>query len=97
MQDPLEQYVVKLLKDKGVPDTPEARNDLLDRVNAATNQALIAALPLAQLEKLEEATKSGQVEDSLIDQLLSEAGADPAMILKEALDQFRNEYLKGDK
>lgn len=95
MQDSLEPYVVELLKAKGAADTPEARQSLLANVNAAIDQALIEALPLAQLDRLEAATQSRQINDGLVEQLLAEAHVDPSEIIKTTLATFKTTYLKG--
>ena len=97
MQDPLEEYVVNLLKSKGEPDTPESRAALLEKANEAINKALVEALPLEQLAKLEDATKENQVDDSTVEKLLTEVGADPSKIISDAMNAFKNEYMKGTK
>ena len=97
MQDPLETYCRKLIKEKGEPETAKSRSDLLKIVNDAIDRALLGALPEEQFSKLEVAVKENNVNDDLIEQLLSEAGVDSEKVIKETLDSFRNEFLKGDK
>lgn len=97
MQDPLETYVVNLLRVKGEPETAEVRTDLLKRVNDAVDQALIEALPIEQLDKLENATKESRVDDNLVEQLLNETGINSETVIRKALDSFRREYLEGEK
>ena len=97
MQDPLEMYVVKLLRAKGEPETVESKSLLMDRVNDAVDQALIEALPLKQLDQLEQATKNDHVDSDMVERLLDEVGAKPSDIIKKALDDFAREYLKGVK
>lgn len=96
MQDPLDRYLSELIATKGISDTPEAREALANEVNNALDQALIEALPLAQLDKLENATKDGgELPDGFIEQLLNEAGIDPNVIIDKALQEFRNNYTVG--
>ena len=96
MQDPLDIYLSELIAANGISDTPEAREALANEINAALDQALIEALPLAQLDKLENATKDGgELPDGFIEQLLNEAGIDPNVITGKALQEFRNNYAIG--
>ena len=96
MQDPLDIYLSELIAAKGISDTPEAREALANEINAALDQALIEALPLAQLDKLENATKDGgELPDGFIEQLLNEAGIDPNVIIDKILQEFRNNYVIG--
>ncbi len=96
MQDPLDRYLSELIATKGISDTPEAREALANEVNNALDQALIEALPLTQLDKLENATKDGgELPDGFIEQLLNEAGIDPNVIIGKALQEFRKNYAIG--
>lgn len=96
MQDPLDRYLSELIAAKGLSDSPETRDALAEQVNNTLDQALIEALPLAQLDKLEAATKDGgEVADGFIEQLLSEAGIDSDKIIVETLESFRDSYMKG--
>lgn len=95
MQDPLESFVAGLIKAKGEPDTPERHAELLKEVNDVIDQAFLEAMPEEQLTKLEAAVKEEQVDDNLIEQLLAEAGANPDEIMRQALIDYRNQYLKG--
>ncbi len=97
MEDPLDAYVTQLLSEKGEPDTLESHQVLLDEVNEAVDQALIGALPLKQLDELEAATQEGRVDDALLEKLLGEVGVDADQVMQEALENFRNKYLKGEK
>ena len=97
MQDPLESYVSKLLKEKGVSETAEARQELQKKINEYIDQSLLGALPLTQLDELEKAAKDEQVDDGMVERLLSEAGTDPSAVIKKALETFRENYLRGDK
>lgn len=97
MQDPLEMYVENLLKTKGEPNTPESRSLLLNKVNEAIDKALIEALPLKQLDKLENATEQNQVSENIVEELLAEANANPSKIINDTLTNFQNEYIKGEK
>lgn len=97
MQDPLESFIAKLLREKGKPETAESRTQLLAAVNNAIDQALIEALPLKQLDKLEAATNENRVDDALLEQLLSEAGIKSDEIINKTLEKFQDEYLKGAK
>lgn len=97
MQDPLDNYLSELIAAKGISDTPEVRAALADEVNEALDQALIEALPLAQLDKLEQATESDKSpDDEVLERLLVEAGVNPGDIINAALQDFRNNYLKGE-
>lgn len=97
MQDPLDKYVSDLIVEKNGTDTPETHAALLKDVNEAIDQALVEALPLAQLEKLEVAVNNGgEVTDNLVEQLLIEAGADPEGIVNATLQNFHNNYMKGE-
>ena len=97
MRDPLELYCLKLLRDNGEVETEKSRTDLMKKANDAIDRALLNALPSEQLDKLEAANKEGKVDDDYIGQLLSEAGVNPDEVVKKTLDEFREEYLKGDK
>ena len=95
MQDPLGSFIVELIKTKGEPDTPEHRAELLKAANDAVDQAMLEAMSPEQLDKLEAAIKEDNVDDSFIEQLLIEAGAKPDEIMRQALVDFREQYLKG--
>ena len=95
MQEPLGVYAAELLKTKGEPETEGSKSALIQEVNNVINQALIEALPLNQLDKLEKATAENRLDDNTIEQLLNEAGIDPDAIVKKTLDDFRHAYLKG--
>lgn len=97
MQDPLESFVAGLITTKGEPDTPERHAELLKEVNDAIDQAFLMAMPEEQLSKLEVAIKEDQVDDALIEQLLTEAGANPDEIMRQTLINFRAQYMKGAK
>lgn len=97
MQNPLEAYAAKLLDSKGEPDTPESRSRLLGQINEAIDTALIEALPLKQLDKLETSASEGNVNEDTVEALLMEVGANPSKIINETLTKFQNEYLKGAK
>jgi len=97
MKDSLDAYVADLLKDKGQPDSEEMHQALLVKVNDSIDQALIEALPLKQLDELEQATSEGRTDESLLEKLLNEVGADTDKIISETLKNFRNNYLKGAK
>lgn len=97
MQDPLESFVAGLITTKGEPDTPERHAELLKEVNDAIDQAFLMAMREEQLSKLEAAIKEDQVDDALIEQLLTEAGANPDEIMRQALIDFRTQYMKGAK
>jgi len=98
MQDPLDKYVSDLIVAKGSTDTPEEHASLLNNINEAIDQALIEALPLAQLDKLETATTNGsEMPDDYVGQLLIEAGINPEEIINATLQRFRNDYMKGGK
>lgn len=86
MGDPLDEYITKLLALRREPET--ARAGLTAEVNVAIDQALIEALPLKQLDKLEEATKNGAVSDGLVEELLAEVGVSPEEIIEQVLDNF---------
>lgn len=97
MQDPLEIYVEKLLKAKGETSSPESRSRLLGEVNKVVDKALIEALPLKQLDKLENSAKNNQVDDKLVEELLSEVGVTPSKVIRDTLMAFQKEYIKGVK
>ena len=96
MNDPLSEYVAQLMKAKGVADSEEARAELLEKVNDAVDEALLEALPLDQLDKLEAAAKEDAIGENMIDDLLDEAGVDAEQITAETLAQFKDSYLKGE-
>ena len=97
MQDPLETYVEKLLKMKGEPITPESRSFLLNKVNEVIDKTLIEALPLKQLDKLENAAKENRVGENTVEELLAEVNIDPSKIISDTLANFQNEYMKGER
>lgn len=97
MQDSLKQYVSELIKKKGLSETVDLHQRLSQEVSAYIDQALLEALPLSQLDKLEEAAKDERVNDETIEQLLSESNIDPNQIVRDALDEFSKKYLEGDK
>lgn len=97
MHDPLEIYIEKLLRVKGELDTPESRSILLDKVNEAVDKALVEALPLKQLDKLENLAKTNQMNENTMEELLAEVGISPEKIISETLTNFQNNYMKGEK
>lgn len=97
MQDPLDKYLSELIAARGLIDSPEAREALAEQVNDALDQALVEALPLEQLDKLEAATQDGgEIADGFVEQLLSEAGINPDNIITKTLQSFRDNYVKGE-
>ena len=97
MQDPIESYVSKILNMRGEADTTEAHAKLSEEINDAIDQALIGALPLPQLDKLEAAAANDTVSDTLIEQLLKEAGVDSKKIIQDVLQKFQNNNQEGAK
>ena len=82
---------------KGEPITPESRSFLLNKVNEVIDKTLIEALPLKQLDKLENAAKENRVGENTVEELLAEVNIDPSKIISDTLANFQNEYMKGER
>lgn len=95
MQDPLESYVTKILNMRGEPDTADNRAKLSEELNDAIDQAILEALPLQQLDKLESAAAQNNVTEGLIDQLLAEANLDPKAIIDSVIQKYLNTNQEG--
>ena len=93
---PLDQYVTDLLATKQIPDTPEDHAKLLHEVDSYIDDALMEAMPDSALVALDEATDDA-ISSTMIEDLLKEAGVDPAKVMSEALTRFKAEYEERSK
>lgn len=95
MQDPLDPHVTKILAMRGEPDTAEAHARLSQEINDAIDQAILEALPLQQLDKLEAAAANNTVTEDLVEHLLAEAHIDSKAIIDSVLQKYQNDTQKG--
>ena len=96
-----QEFVAKLLRLRGVPDTPKARANLLKRVNKAIDNSIVdvlKALPPEQFDQLKAAVQAGKYGDTnnIVEcgRFLTDVGADPDQVIKKALEKFARKYLK---
>lgn len=95
--NPLDQYVTELLGSKQISDTMENHAELMNEVNEYIDSALLEALPDASLDQLSRAADDNTISDNMIEDLLKSNGADPDEIIKKALADFKEGYMKGDR
>lgn len=95
MQDPLDSQVTKILAIRGEPDTAEAHAKLLQEINDAIDEALLEALPLQQLDKLEAALARNEATDDLVERLLAESNIDSTAIINSVLQKYQGNITKG--
>jgi len=96
-RDPLDSFVTRLLQQKGIADDSATHNQLKQEVEEAIDQAFLEALPLTQLDKLEEKSNTGEVDATYIESLLDEVGVKSEDVARDALSKFEDRYLKGEK
>ena len=97
MEELYGSFVDDLLKQKGIEATPEQRESLFAYIDQEVDKALLEALPMEQLDKLEAATREGTVNDNTIEQLADEAGLDLQSTMKEILENIRDDFLKEER
>lgn len=90
--NPLDKYITDLLEAKQTPDTMENHAKLTEEVNDYIDNALLEALPDEALDKLTDLAESDSMPDNIVEDLLREAGKDPAQIIKDALIKFKADY-----
>ena len=93
--NPLDAYVDELLGEESSDQAK--RKELMSKVNEAIDQALIESLPMPQLDKLEQAVKERRINDQVLTDLLEEAHVNTAVVVHVVLNDFRTNYLKGEK
>lgn len=97
MEELYGKYVDELLARKGVIATSEQRSALLAHIDQAVDKALLEALPTEQLRKLNESSKANSVDDDIVEHLLVEAGVDPANVIQNVLNNYKNSFLQEGK
>jgi hypothetical protein len=90
----LDIFVSDLLAAKGMKDDPETHAELLAVVQENVNQAIIGALPSADVARLEYLANSDPTEEEIA-QLIENADFDHTEVVKRALEKFRDEFLRG--
>lgn len=93
--DPLKPFVDSLLEKSGRSGDDAARAEITNKIDEAVERALIEALPLDQLDKLDEAVKKGIATEEMVDELLIEGGVDTNSVIEQAMHDFEEDYLKG--
>lgn len=95
----LEFFAEQLLIDKGVTEQDEdirreMRMDLVEQLNGAINDAIVAALPEDKLDEINAfAEYSENVDKEKIAEIIRSAGLDLDEITKKTMEDFRNQYL----
>ena len=94
----LNVFAEGLLMEKGLGEMEpeikdELREDLVQRLTAQINQAVINALPEEKMRELNTLLESGEASGEKINQIVASAGIDTDTIVSEAMQTFRGVYL----
>ena len=90
----LDVFVSDLLAAKGMQDDPKTHAELLDAVQESVNQAIIGALPSADVARLEYLSNDEPTEEE-ISRLIENADFNSEEVVKRAMERFRDAFLKG--
>ena len=88
-------YVTKMMMDKGVEPTDEARNKLAEQLSDEITKKLILSMPDYLVSELNERLDAGASDDE-IDKAINESGIDVETITEQTMTAFREKYLNGE-
>ena len=91
----LDEFVDKLIADKGISLSPEEKTKLKDRINDRVNRAVLSHLSEEQLQELAEQVDNPSFDSAKMDEYFAKANINIDEILKKETNDFRNEYLGG--
>ena len=90
-------YVEQLIIDKGLEATDELRAELSERIDDKVNTMVLENLPDEALEKLNQSFEDGSATNESVMQLVEDSGVDMEKIVEDAMEEFRDEYLKEEQ
>ena len=96
-QNPLDEYVSGLLKEKQIPDTMENHAKLIEEVNNFIDISLANSLPDSELDALNIASDEGTISDRMIESTLEKSGIDIDAVIDRARADFKEKYMKGGR
>lgn len=91
----LDEFVSGLLNAKGISDTPEEHANLLEKVNAKVDQAILVSLPENDFNQISQLSND-PANEARIREILDNADIDAETITFDALKEFRDAYLGGE-
>lgn len=91
----LDEFVDKLIADKGISLLPEEKTKLKDRINDRVNNAVLSHLSEEQLRELSELVKDPSFDSAKMDEYFAKTDINIDEILEKETNDFRNEYLGG--
>ena len=89
----LEDFIDRMIEEKGVPKTDRLRAELEERLSDAVMTEILMNLPDYLLDKINAAYSENTATDELIASIVAESGIDTTQITEKAILNFREEYL----
>ena len=90
----IEGLLLEKWQDEDISDVhDDLAEDLTNRLNLKLNENLVNALPASKVVELDDMIERGEASPENVRDLLMQAGVDVDELMKNTMDEFRNEYL----